>query len=314
MFFYILKRFVLVIITLLFVICLTYILMSTVPGGPFLNEKSISARVLQELEAKYGLDKPLPVQIKNYVFSLLKGDMGVSLKMQKNRPITIIIKEMFPVSARIGAISIIWAVIVGISFGCIAAYWRGKWQDSLLQVVTTLGIAFPAFVTATVLLIAFAGGVWKIFPTSGLTQGPISYVLPCFTLGLGPMCSIARYTRSSMLETLSRSYIKTARSYGQSVPQIIFKHALRNALIPVVTYLGPMIAAVLTGGFVVETVFSIPGLGRYFIQSISNRDYPIIMGTTIFFATLVVLMSFIVDIVYRIIDPRIQIENTRVAE
>jgi oligopeptide transport system permease protein len=309
---FILKRVVLVLATLLFIICLTYILMDTVPGGPFLGEKAISARVLQELEKKYGLDKPLPVQIKNYIFSLVQGDMGVSLKMQKNRPVATIIKEMFPVSARVGGIAIIWAIIAGISLGCVAAYWRGKWQDSLLQVITTLGIAFPAFVTATALLILFAGGVWKIFPSSGLSQGPFSYILPCFTLGLQPMCAIARYTRSSMLDTLGKSYIKTARSYGQPVTLIIFKHALRNALIPVVTYLGPMIAAILTGGFVVETVFNIPGLGRYFIQSISNRDYPIIMGTTIFFASLVIIMSFTVDIVYRIIDPRIKIDNEQV--
>jgi len=306
---FILRRGALALFTLLFIICLTYILMDTVPGGPFLNEKAISQRVLQELERKYGLDKPLPVQIKNYVFSLAKGDLGVSLRMQKNRPVATIIKEMFPVSAKVGAIAILWAVIAGIVFGCVAAYRRGKWLDSLLQVITTLGIAFPGFVVATALLILFAGGVWNIFPTSGLGHGPSSFVLPCFTLGLVPMCSIARYTRSSMLEALSKSYIKTACSYGQTVPQIIFKHALRNALIPVVSYMGPMIAAVLTGGFVVETVFNIPGLGRYFIQSISNRDYPIIMGTTIFFAAVVIIMSFTVDVIYRIIDPRIQIEK-----
>lgn len=306
---FILKRGALALFTLLFIICLTYILMNTVPGGPFLNEKAISARVLKELELKYGLDKPLPVQIKNYIVNLLQGDLGVSLRMQKNRPVATIIKEMFPVSAKVGAIAILWAIIAGIAFGCVAAYWRGKWLDSLLQIITTLGIAFPAFVTATALLILFAGGVLQIFPSSGLSHGPMSFVLPCFTLGLVPMCSIARYTRSSMLESLSKSYIKTACSYGQTVPQIIFKHALRNALIPVVSYMGPMIAAVLTGGFVVETVFNIPGLGRYFIQSISNRDYPIIMGTTIFFAALVIIMSFTVDVIYRIIDPRIQIEN-----
>jgi len=304
---YVLKRIALAAVTLLFVVCLTYLLMNTVPGGPFLGEKAVSERVLQELEAKYGLDKPLPTQIFRYVTSLLKGDMGVSLKMQKNRPVTTIIGEMFPVSARIGGGAILWAVIAGISLGCAAAWWRGKWQDNVLQVVTTLGIAFPSFVTATALLILFAGGVWKIFPASGLSHGLSSYVLPCFTLGLAPMCSIARYTRSSMLEVLGKPYIKTARAYGQSVPQIVFKHALRNALIPVVTYMGPMIAGVLTGGFVVESVFNIPGLGRYFVQSISNRDYPLIMGTTIFLAALVVLLTFIVDVVYKVIDPRIQV-------
>jgi oligopeptide transport system permease protein len=306
---YVIKRVILALVTLLFIICLTYILMNTVPGGPFLGEKAISPRVLAELEAKYGLDKPLPVQMKNYILSLLRGDMGVSLKMQKNRPVAIIIKEMFPVSARIGVIALTWAVIFGVGFGCLAAYSRGKWPDSLLQIITTAGIAFPSFVSATVLLVCFAGGVFKIFPTTGLSRGAISYVLPCFTLGLIPMCSIARYTRSSMLDVLGKEYIKTVRAYGSPVPVLIFKHALRNALIPVVTYLGPITAGILTGGFVVETVFNIPGLGRYFIQSISNRDYPLIMGTTIFFAALVIIMSFIVDVLYKLIDPRIQLAS-----
>jgi oligopeptide transport system permease protein len=306
---YILKRILLALVTLLFIICLTFLLMNTVPGGPFLGEKAISAQVLASLQAKYGLDKPLPIQLKNYVVSLAKGDLGVSLKMQKNRPVTIIIKEMFPVSARIGAIALLWSIVFGISLGCIAAYSRGKWQDSLLQVITTLGIAFPGFVTATVLLVCFAGGIWHIFPTTGLSRGAISYVLPCFTLGLTPMCSIARYTRSSMLDVLNKEYLTTARAYGHPVRKLIFKHALRNALIPVVTYIGPVTAGILTGGFVVETVFNIPGLGRYFIQSISNRDYPLIMGTTIFFAAIVIMMSFLVDVLYKIIDPRIQLAN-----
>jgi oligopeptide transport system permease protein len=304
---YIVKRIFLALLTIFFIICLTFILMNTVPGGPFLSEKAISPKVLAELEAKYGLDKPLPVQLKNYVSSLLKGDMGVSLKMQKNRPVLTIISEMFPVSARIGAIALIWAFIAGVSFGCLAAYTRGRWEDSVLQVLTTLGIASPNFVNATVLLVLFAGGFLHIFPTTGLGRGAISYVLPCFTLGLTPMCSIARYTRSAMLDVLNKEYIKTAKAYGHSVPIIIFKYALRNALIPVVTYMGPITAAVLTGGFVVESVFNIPGLGRYFIQSIQNRDYPIIMGTTIFFAALVIMMSFIVDVLYKIIDPRIEL-------
>jgi oligopeptide transport system permease protein len=241
--------------------------------------------------------------------SLLHGDLGVSLKMQKNRPVATIIAEMFPVSARIGAITLIWAILAGVTFGCIAAWCRGRWQDSVLRVITTLGIAFPGFVTATALLVLFAGGVWHIFPASGLGGGAPAYVLPCFTLGLSPMCSIARYTRASMLDVLNREYIKTARAYGSPVRRLIFKHALRNALIPVVTYLGPITAGVLTGGFVVETVFNIPGLGRYFIQSISNRDYPLIMGTTIFFAVLVILMSFAVDVLYKVIDPRIQLSS-----
>jgi oligopeptide transport system permease protein len=306
---YVVKRVIMAFFTLLFIICLTFLLMNTVPGGPFLSEKTISPGALAEMEAKYGLDKPLTVQLKNYIASLARGDMGVSLKMQKDRPVTVIIKEMFPVSARIGAISLFWAIVLGIPLGCIAAYKHGKWQDSLLRVLSTLGIAFPGFVVATVLLVCFAGGVWHIFPSIGLSRGPVSYVLPCFTLGLGPMCAIARYTRSSMLDVLNRDYIKTARAYGVPTGKLIFKYALRNALIPVVTYLGPVTAGILTGGFVVETVFNIPGLGRYFIQSINNRDYPLIMGTTIFFAALVIGTGFLVDIVYSIIDPRMKISG-----
>jgi oligopeptide transport system permease protein len=306
---YVVKRVFLALLTLLFVVCLTFLLMNTVPGGPFLGEKAVSASTLAALEAKYGLDKPLHVQLWNYVSGVVQGDFGVSLKMQKNRPVATIIMEMFPTSAKIGGIALLWAFIFGVSFGCLAAYNRGRAVDSALQVVTTLGIAFPGFVVATSLLVLFAGGFLHIFPTTGLNKGALSYVLPCFTLGLSPMCSIARYTRSSMLDVLHKEYIKTARAYGHSRPKIIFKFSLRNALIPVVTYMGPMTAAILTGGFVVETVFSIPGLGRYFIQSINNRDYPLIMGTTIFLASLVIVMSFVVDILYKVIDPRIQLAN-----
>ncbi|MHB9296470.1 oligopeptide transport system permease protein [Pillotina sp. SPG140] len=296
--------------TLMLIIALTFILMNTVPGGPFLGEKAISPRVLAELEAKYGMDKPLPIQLLNYFSGLIRGDLGVSLKMQKNRPVATIIGEMFPVSARIGSIALLWSIIVGVSLGCLAADKRGRWQDSVLQVVSTLGIAFPSFVNATVLLVLFAGGVLHIFPTTGIGRGAISYVLPCFTLGLSPMCSVTRYTRSAMLDALSKEYVKTARAYGFPSQKVIFKYALRNALIPVVTYLGPLTASVLVGGFVVETVFNIPGLGRYLIQSISNRDYPLIMGTTIFFASLVIAMNFIVDILYKIIDPRIHLSGS----
>jgi oligopeptide transport system permease protein len=303
------KRIVMAILTLLLIICLTFFLMNTVPGGPFLSEKAVSPQALAEMEAKYGLDKPLYIQLGNYIAALVKGDMGVSLKMQKGRPVTVIIREMFPVSARIGVISLLWATAAGILLGSAAAYRHGKWQDSLLEFVSALGIAFPGFVVATVLLVCFAGGVWHIFPAIGLTRGPASYVLPCFTLGFAPMCSIARYTRSSMLEVLNKDYIKTARAYGSPDSKIVFKYALRNALIPVVTYLGPASAGVLTGGFVVETVFNIPGLGRYFIQSINNRDYPLIMGTTIFFAALVILIGFLVDIAYSLIDPRMKISG-----
>ena len=304
---YIAKRLIMAIVTVLLIACITFGLMNLVPGGPFLSEKAPSQTVLDKLNEKYGLDKPVIVQLKNYLLNVAKGDFGVSFKMQKNRPVLTIIKEMFPVSAKIGVVALIGAILLGIPLGCIAAYYRGKPIDSILRVFMTLGIAIPGFVLATVLLVTFAGGVWKIFPTSGLSGGAKSYVLPCFSLGFYPMCYIARLTRSSMLDVINQEYVKTARAKGLGTFKIIFKHCLRNALIPVITYLGPLTASILTGGFVVESVFNIPGLGRYFIQSINNRDYPLIMGTTIFLASFVIIMNLVVDILYKFVDPRIDI-------
>lgn len=307
---YILKRVLMGVIALFVVAAITFFLMNMVPGGPFLSEKAPSPQVLAELEAKYGLDKPLIVQFGNWLKDIVRGDLGVSFKMQKNRPVLDIIGEMFPMSAKIGGIALLWSTVVGVALGCIAAYKRGKIADSILRIVTTVGVALPTFVTATTLLVLFAGGVLNIFPSIVATQTTFKALfLPCLTLGLSPMCSVARYTRSSMLDALGQDYIRTAKSKGLPTPVIIFKHALRNALIPVITYLGPMVAALLTGSFVVEQVFSIPGLGRYFVQSISNRDYPLIMGTTIFLAAFVILMNLVVDIMYKVVDPRIDLQN-----
>jgi len=304
---YIAKRLIQAVIVVLLIACITFILMNLVPGGPFLSEKSPSPEVLAALEAKYGLDKPLLVQLKTYLGDLLKGDMGVSFKMQKNRPVSTIISEMFPVSAKIGAIALIWSIIFGIPMGCLAAYNRGKPVDSFLRVVMTLGVSIPGFVTATVLLVVF-GVKLSLLPTVGLRSW-LSYIMPCFALAFYPMCYIGRLTRSSMLDVINQEYIRTARAKGLKTSKIIFKHALRNSLIPVLTYLGPLTAGILTGGFVVETVFNIPGLGRYFVQSISNRDYPIIMGTTIFLAAFIVFMTLVVDILYKAVDPRIDLSR-----
>ena len=232
------------------------------------------------------------------------------LKMQKNRAVLSIIMEMFPVSAKVGALALTWAVLVGVPLGCLAAFKRGKLTDSILRVVCTLGISMPSFVVASVLLVTLAGGMaaLKIFPTIfDPALGWKTYVLPCFSLGFYPMCYTARQTRSAMLDSLNQEYIKTARAKGLKNVKIIFKHALRNALIPVITYLGPQVAFTLCGGFVVESVYSIPGLGRYFVQSIQNRDYPVIMGTTIFLATFIILMNVVVDFLYKVADPRISL-------
>lgn len=302
---YIVKRIVIAIVTILFIAVITFLLMNAIPGSPFATEKGISPQVQAQLEAKYGLDKPLPVQLKNYLVSFVQGDMGVSLKMQKNRPVSEIIFEKFPTSLRVGVFALLWAVIVGIPLGCLAAYRRGKLLDNIIRVLATLGIAIPGFVVATTLLVVF-GVKFPVLPTSGL-EGPLSYILPCFSLGFYPMCYTARLTRSSMLDAINQDYIRTAKAKGLKTWKIIFKHALRNSLIPVVTYIGPLVAYVITGGFVVETVFSIPGLGRYFVQSILARDYQIIMGTTIFLAFLLVAAMLLVDIAYKIVDPRIQL-------
>jgi oligopeptide transport system permease protein len=227
------------------------------------------------------------------------------MKMQKNRPVGTIIMEMFPVSAKVGIIALVGAVLIGVPIGCIAAYYRGTWIDSALRVLTTIGVSIPGFVVATVLLILL-GSTWKLLPTVGLTSWK-SYIMPCFSLAFYPMCYIGRLARSSMLDVINQEYIRTAKAKGVPTFKIVFKHALRNAFIPVLTYLGPLTAGILTGGFVVETVFNIPGLGRYFVQSILNRDYPIIMGTTIFLASFIVTMTLVVDILYKAVDPRIDL-------
>ena len=307
---YFAKRIGMACITIFLVTCITFLLMNAVPGSPWLSEKTPSAATLAALNAKYGLDKPVHIQLMMYLKNLLRGDFGVSLKMQKNRAVLSIIMEMFPVSAKVGALALTWAVLVGVPLGCLAAFKRGKLTDSILRVVCTLGISMPSFVVASVLLVTLAGGMaaLKIFPTIFFFfLCWKTYVLPCFSLGFYPMCYTARQTRSAMLDSLNQEYIKTARAKGLKNVKIIFKHALRNALIPVITYLGPQVAFTLCGGFVVESVYSIPGLGRYFVQSIQNRDYPVIMGTTIFLATFIILMNVVVDFLYKVADPRISL-------
>ena len=294
-------------VLLLLITCLTFLLMNMVPGGPFLSEKSPTPEVLAAMEAKYGMDKPVGERLVNYLNDIVHGDLGVSFKMQKNRPVKDIIVEMFPVSAKMGIIALILAIAVGVPMGCIAAYNRGNKIDSVLRVVTTLGISVPGFVVATVLLVIF-GVKLGVLPTMGLKSWT-SYIMPCFALSFYSMCYIGRLSRSSMLDVINQDYIRTAKAKGVSTFKIIFKHSLRNAFIPVLTYLGPLTAGILTGGFVVETVFSIPGLGRYFVQSVLNRDYPIIMATTIFLASLVIFMNLVVDILYKVIDPRIDLSK-----
>jgi oligopeptide transport system permease protein len=305
MVFYAIKRVASAFVTLFAVATLTFFLMYLVPGGPFLAEKAPSQQTLKALEQKYGLDQPVTVQYVNFMKRLFMGDLGTSLKM-RGQEINDIIFTRFPISARIGAMAVLVAVCVGIPLGSVAALNRGKLPDNGIMFLATLGIAVPGFVVATTLMYAF-GVKLHILPTYGLTS-PLHYILPVSALAFYPTAYISRLMRSSMLDILGQDYMRTARAKGVSQFKSLFKHALRNAVLPVVTYLGPMLAYILTGSFVVEKIFTIPGLGSQFISSITDRDYPLIMGTTIFLAFLLITMNVIVDIAYKIIDPRIKLK------
>ncbi len=302
---YIAKRIGLAIVTIWAVATITFFLMNMVPGGPFLSEKAISPQATAALEAKYGLDKPLFQQYLTYIGGALHGDFGDSLK-QRGRTVTDIIIMKFPVSARVGGLSVLVALMLGIPLGCIAALKRGKFLDSLISVVATCGIAVPSFVICTILLYVFGVNL-KVLPTIGISSWK-HYIMPVMALSFYPTAYIMRLMRSSMLDVLGQDYMRTAKAKGVSGFMSLFKHALRNAILPVVTYVGPMLAYTVTGSFVVEKIFTIPGLGGEFIGAINGRDYTLIMGTTIFLATLIIVMNVVVDIVYKIVDPRIKLK------
>ena len=302
---YIAKRIGLAIVTIWAVATITFFLMNLVPGGPFLSEKAISPQATAALEAKYGLDKPLFQQYLTYITDALHGDFGDSLK-QRGRTVMDIIKMKFPVSARVGGVSVLVSLILGVPLGCIAALKRGKFADSLISVVATCGIAVPSFVICT-LLLYFFGVKLQVLPTMGLTTAK-HYVMPVMALAFYPTAYIMRLMRSSMLDVLGQDYMRTAKAKGLAGGKILFKHALRNAILPVITYVGPLLAYTVTGSFVVEKIFTIPGLGGEFITAINGRDYTLIMGTTIFLATLIILMNVVVDIGYKLVDPRIKLK------
>jgi len=302
---YIIKRVLLAVLTVFLVATITFFLMHLVPGGPFVAEKSISADAQAALNAKFGMDKPLIVQYKNYMVGILQGDFSLSLK-QRGWTVADIITSRFPVSARIGGLAVLLALLVGVPMGSIAALNRGKWVDNLIIVVATCGIAFPSFVICTVGVYLFGVHLGWL-PTFGLASAA-NYILPVFALSFYPMSYITRLMRSSMLDVIGQDYMRTAKAKGLSRGKCLFKHALRNAILPVVTYVGPMLAYTITGSFIVEKIFVIPGLGGQFVSSITNRDYTVIMGTTIFLATLIIAMNVLVDIVYKIVDPRIQLK------
>lgn len=301
---YVVKRIVMAVITIWAVATITFFLMNMVPGGPFLSEKAISPQAQAALEAKYGLDKPLSEQYVTYIAGAIHGDFGDSLK-QRGRTVMSIIQSKFPVSAKVGGVSIIVALCVGIPLGSIAALNRGKFLDNLISVISTFGIAVPSFVVCT-LLMYFFGVRLKVLPTFGLNSWR-HYILPVISLSLYPTSYIMRLMRSSMLDILGQDYMRTARAKGLTQLVALYKHALRNAILPIITYVGPLIAYTLVGSFIVEKIFTIPGLGSEFVGSITSRDYTLIMGTTIFLAALMVVMNVVVDIVYKLVDPRIKL-------
>ncbi len=300
---YILKRIGLAIVTVLIIITITFFAMNAIPGGPFEKEKAPDPAVRAVLEARYHLDKPVGEQFIYYIEDMLKGDFGISLKT--GRDIAQTIGETFAISAKLGGMAAAVALVFGLIFGAIAALTRNGLFDRIIIFFTTLFVSVPSFVLATLLLLVFCLKLsW--FPV--WSPDNQSYVLPIIALALYPMSYIIRLTKSSMLDVLGQDYIRTARSKGVAETKVIFKHALKNAMIPVITYMGPMVAYILTGSLVVETVFTIGGLGSKFVSSITNRDYPMIMGTTIFLAVLMVIATLISDLIYKVVDPRISFE------
>lgn len=303
---YILKRILVAALTLLVLMTITFFLMNAIPGSPFLTEKSTPEQIARA-NAKYGLDKPLIVQLWNYIKSYLRGDLGTSLKMQEGTSVNEIIfhQGKFTLSIRLGLWSLLLAIIVGIPLGCIAAYNRGSWLDGFLRVMTTIGVAIPTFVLSTLLLVVFSVKLGWLPTLSGSLPDFKSMILPVISMSSYYTCYIAKLMRTSMLDAINQDYMRTARAKGVRTRVLVLKHALRNSLIPVITYLGPVTAGIITGSFVVESTFSIPGLGKYFVQCVMSRDYPVIMATTVVLSALVIVMNLVVDIAYKLVDPRI---------
>jgi ABC-type dipeptide/oligopeptide/nickel transport system permease component len=306
---YTLKRLVQGLITVWFIATATFLAMHSVPGDPLSGAKAMTPEIQQNLEKKYGLDKPLSQQYLIYMKNLAQGDLGISFT-QKNREVNDIIREHFPVSATLGIMAVVFAALGGSLFGAITALHRNKWPDNVIMLAVILGISVPSFVLAAFsqLAVVKLNGLLGIslLPVAG--WGTISHMLlPSLVLGLGTMAYLTRLMRSSMLEILSSDYIRTANAKGLPATRIFARHEMPNAILPVVTVLGPAIAAITTGGFVVELVFAIPGLGRYFVQAVQQLDYTVIMGTTVFFGAFLVLMVIVVDLLYGFIDPRVRV-------
>ncbi|MGO9059131.1 MAG: ABC transporter permease [Candidatus Binataceae bacterium] len=310
---YALKRLLSGAITIWFIASATFIAMHVVPGNPLLTGKGSNPEIRQNLMHHYGLDQPLYRQYSIYLINMARGDFGISF-IEKNRRVNDIIREHFPVSALLGVLAIVIAVIGGVLLGAVSALYRDRWPDAIIMFSVVLAISVPSFVFAAcgqLLLLKLRGWLgYSLLPIAG--WGTFSHMLmPAVVLGLGTLAYLARLMRSSMLEVATADYLRTARAKGLSPQRIFFQHQLRNAILPLITVLGPAIAAITTGGFVVELVFSIPGLGRYFVQAVQQLDYTVIMGTTVFYGAFLVSMVVAVDLIYGLVDPRIAVTVTR---
>ena len=310
---YILKRMLYAFVTILVLICITFFMMHALPGSPISGEKALSPAVEAAMMAKYGLDKPVIQQLFIYINNALHGDFGASIKY--GRDVSVMLSTAFPYSAELGLRAMIIAVFGGIAIGSLSAVKRGTKTDAAAMGIAVIGVSVPSFIVAALLqyfvalkLNQLTGSVF--FPISGWGS-EMAKILPSIALCLSPLASISRLVRTSMLDVLSSDYIKTAKAKGLSQKMIIWRHALRNACMPVLTVLGPTIAAVLTGSFVVEQVFSIPGMGQYFVMSINEQDYTMIAGTTIFYGTFLILSILVVDVLYGVVDPRVNVAGKK---
>ncbi|MFT4712589.1 MAG: ABC-type dipeptide/oligopeptide/nickel transport system permease component [Candidatus Azotimanducaceae bacterium] len=307
---YTLKRLLAGVVTVWFIATATFIAMHSVPGDPLMNDKAVTAEIRKNLEQKYGLDKSAPEQYFIFMGNMLQGDFGISFT-QQNRKVNDIIRDHFPVSATLGLLAVFFAAMGGIVWGALTALYRNRLPDIIIMFLVILGISVPSFVFAALGQLSLVKinqlFGYSVLPVAG--WGTFAHMLvPSLVLGLGTMALLTRLMRSSMLEIVNEDYIKTAKAKGLSPIRIFFKHQLRNAILPVLTVLGPQIAAITTGGFVVELVFAIPGLGRYFVQAVQQLDYTVIMGTTVFYGAFLVFMVIVVDIIYGFVDPRVRLQ------
>ncbi len=301
---FLLRKLLFVLVSLFVLATATFFLMKAIPGDPFMSEKMPSPEIRANLMAYYGLDKPIMVQYVNYIKQVITLDLGVSMKWQ-GRTVNGIVEGSFGNSLRLGLCAILFAVSAGVTLGTVAALRHRKFLDNLAMIIAVLGVSVPSFVMATLLQFVFAAKL-HFFDVAGLND-PFDYVLPTLALSFAPIAFIARLTRSNMLEVMNSDYIKTAKSKGLTGFVITVRHALRNAILPVITYLGPLTTGVITGSVVIEKIFGIPGLGKHFVESVGNRDYTLIMGLTLFYGVILMSARFLTDVAYVFVDPRMKL-------